>query len=307
MSDLSRRRFMALAGAAGVAFSLPGGAAGSAQMPTRQIPSTGARLGIIGYGNAAAFSAKSDLAAARETSRHLFRLLLDAGGNFADLSFDSALNLATWLEPETLGRLMFATGYSSGSSGTPFTDADIGRLANLLNKQRIDFLQVRNQTGMAATDQHWATLRAAKDAGQAIHIGITAANAANQEAAIAFIQREKPDFLQLNYSLVEPAAEDRLLPMAADHGVAVMVNRPFVGGRFFSKVQGKDLPSWAADFDCKSWAQFALKFIVSHKAVTCVIPEPREIAHAHDNLAAGLGRMPEQTTRLRMQQYVATL
>jgi aryl-alcohol dehydrogenase-like predicted oxidoreductase len=306
MHDFSRRRFMALVGTAGVAFSLPA-AAGSVQMQTRAIPATGARLGIIGYGNAAMFAAKSDLAAARETSRELFRLLLDAGGNFADLTFDSALNLSAWLEPETLGRLMLATGYAAGTRGAPFTDADMRRLAGLLKKPRIDFLQVRNQAGMAATDQHWATLRAAKDAGQAIHIGFTVANAANQEAAMAFMQKEKPDFLQLNYSLLEPAAAERLLPLAADLGVGVIVNRPFVGGQIFSKVRGRDLPGWAADFNCRSWAQFALKFIVSHKAVTCVIPEPGEIAHAHDNLAAGMGQMPDQATRLRMQQFFSAL
>lgn len=288
-----------------MALGVPAAEASSLQMPTRPIPSTGTRLGIIGYGNAAIFGSSADLSVARETSRRLFQLLINAGGNFADLYFDSALNLGAWLEPEILDRLKFATGYAP--RGLAFTDADIGRLAHRLKKKSLDFLQVRNLTGMEPTQEHWATVRAAKDAGQASHIGITIASRNNHEAAMAFIEREKPDFLQLNYSLVEPEAELRLLPMAADLGIGVIVNRPFVNGAFFPRVRGKALPGWTTEFHCKSWAQFALKYIVSHKAVTCVIPETNEVPHAEDNLAGGLGRMPDELTRQRMRQVFAAL
>ncbi len=288
-----------------MALRVPAAGPSGLQMPTRPIPSTGTRLGIIGYGNAPVFASATNLPAARETSRQLFQLLINAGGNYADLYLDSARNLAAWLDPEDLDRLKFATGYAP--VGLAFTDADIVGLAQRLKKKSLDFLQVRNVRGMEPTQEHWATLRAAKDAGQASHIGITIASRNNHEAAMEFIQREKPDFLQLNYSLVEPEAELRLLPMAADLGIGVIVNRPFVNGLFFPRVSGKALPGWAADFDCRSWAQFALKFIVSHKAVTCVIPETNEVAHAEDNLAGGLGRMPDEAARQRMKQAFAAL
>jgi len=305
MVNISRREFLALTGTAAMALAVPATGASALQMPTRPIPSTGTRLGIIGYGNAPIFSSSTNLEVARETSRRLFQLLLNAGGNYADLYLDSARNLAAWLDPESLNRLKFGTGYAP--RGLEFSDADIVGLAQRLKKPRLDFLQVRNVTSMEPTQQHWAAVRAAKDSGQASHIGITVASRNNHEAAMAFIQREKPDFLQLNYSLVEPDAEIRLLPMAADLGIGVIVNRPFVNGAFFPKVSGKTLPSWAADFDCRSWAQFALKFIVSHKAVTCVIPETNEVAHAEDNLAGGLGGMPDEATRQRMRQVFAAL
>ncbi len=301
----SRRQFLAFAGSTGMALAIPAAAASAPQMATRPIPSTGVRLGVIGYGNAQVFAGSPELSAARETSRRLFQVLVNAGGNYADLYIDAAQNLAGWLERETLNQLKFGTGYAP--RGQKFTDSDIAGLASMLKKGRLDFLQVRNVTDMQPTDEHWAAVRAAKESGRAAHIGISVAASGNHDAALAFIQREKPDFLQLNYSLVEPEAERRLLPMAADLGIGVIVNRPFVNGAYFPKVSGKPLPAWAAEFDCHSWAQFSLKFIVSHEAVTCVVPETNEIAHAEDNLAGGFGRMPDQATRRRMREYFATL
>ena len=111
------------------------------------------------------------------------------------------------------------------------------------------------------------------------------------------------DILQVNYSLLETEAEERILPMAQDLGVAVTINRPFINGRFFDVVHGKALPPWAADFDCESWAQFSLKFILSHPAVTCVLTETANPKHAVDNLSAGLGRLPDAGEGKRMQAY----
>lgn len=121
------------------------------------------------------------------------------------------------------------------------------------------------------------------------------------------IERRVVDFVQINYSLVEPEAADRLLPLAMDNGVAVNINRPFINGQYFSIVKGKSLPEWAADFDCQSWAQFSLKYILAHPAVNCVLTETTNPKHAIENLQAGFGRLPDKKTQQRMRQVMLDL
>jgi len=115
------------------------------------------------------------------------------------------------------------------------------------------------------------------------------------------------DFLQVNYSMLETAADRQVLPMALDKGVAVTINRPFINGDYFSLVRGHELPEWASEFDCHSWAQFALKFILANPAVTCVLTETANPEHALDNIGAGFGRLPDEKTRQRMVQHLASL
>jgi aryl-alcohol dehydrogenase-like predicted oxidoreductase len=119
------------------------------------------------------------------------------------------------------------------------------------------------------------------------------------------LRAEKPDFVQINYSMAERDAEKRLLPLAQDLGIAVIINRPFAKASLFSHVRGKPLPEWVAEFDCASWAQFFLKFILAQPAVTCVIPATSKVQHLQDNLAAGLGRLPDAQQRARMAEYLA--
>ena len=118
------------------------------------------------------------------------------------------------------------------------------------------------------------------------------------------METDTVDFLQVNYSPLETAADQQVLPMALDKGVAVTINRPFINGEFFSRVRGHELPEWAAEFDCDSWAQFSLKFILSNPAVTCVLTETANPKHALDNIGAGFGRLPDEKTRQRMVQYL---
>src|SRR5205823_10386849 len=115
------------------------------------------------------------------------------------------------------------------------------------------------------------------------------------------------DFLQINYSLMEPEAEQRVLPLAQERGVAVIVNRPFGAGDLFDKVRSKPLPGWAAEFDCRSWAQFFLKWIAAHPAVTCAIPATNNVQHLEDNMRAGLGKLPDGKIRQRMIEALAKL
>jgi len=145
-----------------------------------------------------------------------------------------------------------------------------------------------------------ATLRKLKEAGKIRYVGVSHW----QDSAHAELERtlreEDLDFVQLNYSIVEREAEARLLPLAMERRVAVLVNRPFARGGLFDKIKGKPLPEWAASFDATSWGQFFLKFVVSHPAVTCAIPATAKVEHLRDNMAAGFGRLPDQETRERM-------
>jgi aryl-alcohol dehydrogenase-like predicted oxidoreductase len=115
------------------------------------------------------------------------------------------------------------------------------------------------------------------------------------------------DIVQVNYSALEREAEERILPMAMDLGIAVNINRPFLNGEYFSLVAGHELPDWAADFNCESWAQLSLKYILSHPAVTCVVTETSNPAHALDNIGAGFGRMPDESERQRIAEYLGEL
>jgi diketogulonate reductase-like aldo/keto reductase len=149
--------------------------------------------------------------------------------------------------------------------------------------------------------------RQMKDAGLVRYIGVARTGADSFDVIGALVEDGLVDFIQINYSLVEPQAADRLLPLAADHGVAVSISRPFINGRYFGMVSDVELPDWVADFDCESWAQFSLKFIIAHPAVNCVLTETANPRHAVDNLRAGYGRLPDATTRQKMRDLIAGL
>lgn len=152
-----------------------------------------------------------------------------------------------------------------------------------------------------------ATMREWKAEGRFRYIGITHYNASAFGEVEKALQSEKVDFLQINYSIMEREADDRILPLAQDRHVAVIINRPFGGGDLFSRVRSKPLPEWAAEFDCRSWAQFFLKWILGHSAVTCAIPATNNSKHLEDNLQGGTGRLPDTKTRQRMAEFVSSL
>jgi aryl-alcohol dehydrogenase-like predicted oxidoreductase len=169
---------------------------------------------------------------------------------------------------------------------------------------RFDLMQIHN---MLDWESHLETLKAWKAEGRIRYIGITTSHGrrhADMERALA---KEPFDFVQFTYNLADRDAEQRLLPLAAERGIAVIINRPFDGGALFGRVHGQSLPVWAAEFDCTNWAQFFLKFIVSHPVVTCAIPATSRVAHMHENMGAGFGRLPDAETRRRMLAVYAKL
>jgi diketogulonate reductase-like aldo/keto reductase len=161
----------------------------------------------------------------------------------------------------------------------------------------MDLMQVHNHVDLAT---HLATLRDWKGSGRIRYVGITHYQVRAFDQLEALIRTEDLDFVQLNYSLAVRDAEDRLLPVAADHGTAVIINRPYEGGSLFRAVRGQSLPEWAAEFDAGSWGQFFLKYLLGAEEVTCVIPATSDPDHLRDNVAAGYGRLPTPDQRQRM-------
>lgn len=171
----------------------------------------------------------------------------------------------------------------------------------LMRTKRIDLMQVHNLLDLAT---HTKTLNEWKAAGTLRYIGITHYHAGAYRELEKLLKTRTYDFVQFNYSLAERDAEQRLLAVAAESGAAVIINRPFAQGELFAKVKGRELPAWAAEFDCSSWAQFFLKYIIAHPAVTCVIPGTGKVRHMTDNLKAGTGRLPDERTRKRMVELI---
>jgi diketogulonate reductase-like aldo/keto reductase len=180
-------------------------------------------------------------------------------------------------------------------------DAMERSLARLRSK-RIDLMQVHN---LVDVQTQLATMRAWKEEGRIRYLGITHYNSSAYPEVAQILRSEKLDFLQINYSLLERGADKEILPLAQERGVAVIVNRPFGGGELFQRVRQKPLPDWAAEFDCHSWAQFLLKWIVAHPAVTCAIPATSKARHLEDNMRGGVGRLPDAKQRQRMVNLVA--
>jgi aryl-alcohol dehydrogenase-like predicted oxidoreductase len=169
---------------------------------------------------------------------------------------------------------------------------------------RFDLIHVHN---MLDWETHLVTLKEWKAAGRIRYIGITTSHGSREAEMLSAMQRERFDFVQFSYSFADRDAEKRLLPLAADRGAAVVINRPFVGGNLFGSVKGKPLPAWAAEIDCANWAQFFLKFVISHPAVTCAIPATANATHMREDIGALSGRMPDAAMQQRMASYMAAI
>ena len=174
----------------------------------------------------------------------------------------------------------------------------------LLRAKRIELMQVHNLVDVRT---QLATLREWKAHGRIRYLGITHYEAGAFADVEKIMRSEKLDFVQINYSVTEREAEERVLPLAQERGIAVIVNRPFGGGDLFARSRAKQLPDWAAQFDCRSWAQFFLKWIVAHPAVTCAIPATEKPRHLEDNMQGGIGRLPDANMRRRMAEIASSL
>jgi aryl-alcohol dehydrogenase-like predicted oxidoreductase len=303
----TRREVIGLIAAGVVAGHLPqtGRSADNPRMVTRRVSGTEEALPVFGMGSSNTFDVGAGNAE-REPLREVLRLFTQAGGSvidtspmygrseqvlgdlFAELGLRSKLWLATkvWID-----------GRESG----------VEQIADSMRKLRTDRLELLQIHNLRDWREHLPTLRAMKDAGKLRYAGVTHYRADAHADVERVLRAERFDWVQINYSLAEREAERTLFPYCQEHGIAVMVNRPFADGALFDRTRGKSLPPWAADVGCASWAQFFLRYAASHPAVTCVIPATAKPRHMQDNAAAGATPLPDAGQRARMAEYFATL
>ncbi|MCH8059218.1 MAG: aldo/keto reductase [Proteobacteria bacterium] len=273
-------------------------------LPQRAIPSSGEKLPIVGLGTTKPVRFIRE--AGTGPIESVIHKLISYGGCVIDTSprppeLDARFGRVLQ-QPEFRDSLFVAAKVNT--TGKEQGIAQIEQTQRLFGRDPLDLLQISSLTDL---ETQWLTLRAWKEAGKVRYIGVTVAHERLYATLEAFMKREAPDFVQLNYSVMEYTAEDRLLPLAADLGIAILVNGPFMNGEFFTRVGGRDLPDWVAEFDCESWAQYSLKYILAHPAVTCVLTETTKAHHMEDNARAGLGRLPDRATKQRMRDYTAGL
>jgi aryl-alcohol dehydrogenase-like predicted oxidoreductase len=274
---------------------------GRQSMHKRRIPSSGEHMPIVGFGTWQTFDIGEDRAAL-DQRKEVLEELFAAGGSVIDSS-------PMYGRAETaVGRLLNEMGardkaFLATKVWTSGRAAGIAQMSESFAKMQtatMDLMQIHNLVDWRT---HLVTLRAWKDEKRIRYIGLTHYTDPALDQLADIIRHERVDFLQFGYSVDSRAAERRLLPLAAERGVAVIINQPFGSGSLFSRARGKPLPDWAGELDCASWAQFFLKFILGHPAVTCVIPGTAKPQHAKDNVAAGMGRLPDEAQRRRMAAY----
>ncbi len=299
---MNRRSFIRDTAVLGAALSLPypglAEATRAEKIRTRPIPGTGEPLPIVGFGQSQFFR-DGDYANARK----LLDVLVKMGGSFVDTGGSSQIVLGQYIHEHKAQEKLFL-GTNVGASNAQDSLAAIERAQEIQGKDELDLLQLPRPADIGV---QWRLMRRARDEGRARYIGIAIGRSSYYDTVESVINSGTADFVQLNYSMLEPESGGRLLPLARDKGVAVVVNRPFVNGQYFALVRDRTLPSWAAEFDCQSWAQFSLKYILANPAVNCVLTETSKTEHAIDNLSAGLGRLPDEKTRMRMLRLVQSL
>lgn len=298
---MSRRNFIRFASAAALAAF--GGDASPIVM--RPVPRTGERLPVIGLGTWQTFDVGA-AEAERGPLREVLRLFVEHGGAVVDSSpmYGRAETVLGALAAELAVRPRLFIATKVWTSGR---EAGIRQMEESLRRLRVgtvDLMQVHNLVDWRT---HLATLRRWKEQGRVRYIGVTHYSESAYGELERVLRAEELDFLQVNYSVAERAAERRLLPLAVDRAVAVLVNRPFAQAALFDRVRGVPLPPWTAEYGCRTWAQLFLKFVVSHPAVTCAIPATRRSDHLLENLRAGTPPLPDARGRNRIARALAEL
>jgi len=309
MRQVTRREAAKLIGATTAGLLLPIGASRaqtkseSSAMLTRAVPASGENLPVIGLGTWKVF----DVDLTPENKKQLsdvLSLFVKMGARVVDSSpmygrseevIGALARKLALHEKLFLATKVWIRGKQAGIDS-------MERSFARLQTKRIDLMQVHNLVDVTT---QLATMRDWKTQGRFRYIGVTHYESGAFGEVEKVLRSEKLDFLQINYSIMEREAEEKILPLAQERGVAVVINRPFGGGDLFAHVRAKALPDWAAEFDCRSWAQFFLKWIVAHPAVTCAIPATDNLRHLQDNMGAGRGRLPTAKQRQQMLELVS--
>jgi diketogulonate reductase-like aldo/keto reductase len=309
----SRREFMASAAGVALAGLAPGVGAARQAMPSRAIPASGEQIPVIGAGTSKVVD---------EIATHgpgpvsaVLRALVDGGGRLVDAPSASRA-------PQGAPQLWLHNGDNEAAFGKVisepalkplFVTLKIDQIGNAegqkqfedtqrrFNRRPVDLTQIFN---LIDIDNHWPSARGWKDAGLTRYLGVTVGTAGLYDILEKFLAREKPDFVQINYSITERDSEARLLPMLADRGIAVIINRPFMNGTYFKRLADRPLPGWASEFGCTSWAQFSLKYILANPAPTCILTETSNPKHMAENAQAGFGAAPTEAHRRQMRELI---
>ncbi len=302
---ITRRTLLGSLGALGLMAA--GGPARTAPgtVLTRPVPASGELLPVIGMGSWITFDVGND-AARRAARADVLRAFFESGGTVIDSSpmYGSSEAVIGWCLRRIGGSHAPFAATKVWTQGRRLGEEQMRQSAELWGLPGFDLMQVHN---LVDWQTHLATLRAMKEAGALRYIGVTTSHG-RRHGALAHIMATEPiDFVQFTYNIIDRAAEQRLLPLAADRGLAVLINRPFRRGALFDAFQRHELPGWAREFDAANWAQFFLKFIVSHPAVTCAIPATSRVDHMRENMGALTGRLPDAKMRARMARYMADL
>jgi len=303
---MNRRKVLqALVAAAGIS-QMPAQAQGvvasAAKIASRKIPSTGEMLPVIGLGTWQTFDVGTE-ATARAPLEAVLREFAALGGRLIDSSPMYGRS------EDVVGDLIAGLGlrqqlFIATKVWTSGKAAGVAQMEDSMKKLRakpLELLQVHNLLDVEA---HLGTLAEWKRQKRVRYIGVTHYTSSAYAEVAKVIRAHPVDFLQINYSVAERAAEEKLLPLAQERGIAVIVNRPFAGGELLRRLRGTPVPAWAAEIDCTSWAQLLLKFVISHPSVTCAIPATSRVEHLRDNMAAGSGRMPDEKMRARIAASV---
>ncbi|NCF25488.1 MAG: twin-arginine translocation signal domain-containing protein [Gammaproteobacteria bacterium] len=293
----NRRDFLKSTGAAALGAAMPAIAFGhdKLEIHSRPIPGTGEELPMVGLGNSRIFQ-EGDL----EATRKLIELFLSYGGSYIDTLGPSRFTVASVMQAHELQSRLFVGTYL----GTVQYDAmveELERVRKAQGKEVLDLVLTYDFNEILAEPERYVRL---KEEGLIRYLGVARHKLEFHEPMMRLMDMGIVDFVQVNYSLLEPEAGETVLPMAQEKNVAILVNRAFTNGDYFDVVRDRELPEWAAEIDCESWAQFSLKFILSHPAVTCVLTETANPDHLVDNMAAGMGRLPDQSMRQKMLELV---
>jgi len=304
MNTLWNRRQVLAAGVALATTPNFAGATETEAMSTRVIPATGEELPVIGLGTYQAFDVEStpaELAIRRE----IVDMMIRQGGSVVDTSpmYDRSEKVIGDVLSTGIDRSQLFLATKVWSDGRASGEAQMKRSTELMNTDVIDLMQVHN---LRDTGTHMETIRAWQEDGRIRYSGLTHYTAGALDDLEREMTNNRPQFIQINYSLGERDADDRILPLAREMGIAVIINRPFQAGHLFRAVSSIELPGFAREF-AETWGQFFLKFIVSHPAVTCVIPATSKPHHMLDNLGAGFGPLPDAAMRRNMVDFIMGL
>ena len=297
--SITRRQVFGLAAA--LALADPGRTLAQAAMPRRPIPGTNESLPVVGLG-----SSKVVQEVASEGTEPLaavLRQLVASGGKVVDTWPRNPANDAAFgsviAAPDLRDALFVTTKIDR--TGSEAGIAQFDEALRNYGRETIDLAQVFSLTDVAT---HWPYLRAQKDNGRARYIGVTVAEAGRYDALEQFLSADTPDFVQINYSITERESEERFLPRLADRGIGIIINRPFMNGSYFDRLENTPLPPWAAEFDCTSWAQFSLKYILANPHLTCVLTETSNPVHMAENAETAKSRLPDDAARQRMRAFI---